>query len=55
MLLANECSKTGVSIRRSTIQHEKAGNGVFSSRNFGEKGVVGSYYGSLAYADLEES
>lgn len=25
---------------------------MFASRNFGEKDVDGSYYGSLAYADL---
>lgn len=39
-------------MRRSTIEHENAGKGLFASRKFGEREVIGSYYGSLVYADL---
>lgn len=35
--------------------HEKARNGMFARQSFEEKSVVGSYYRSLAYADLEKN
>lgn len=51
-VLANQCCMTRFSARRSTIHHARAGSGVFASQNSGHKGVAGSYYKPLAYADL---
>lgn len=48
VLSANDCCKAEVSVRRSTVHHKGAENGVFGSQKFGKKGVVGSYCGSLA-------
>lgn len=52
ILLAGKCFRTGVSVRRSAIQHARAGNGLFASQNFGENGVAGLYNALLAYVDL---
>lgn len=52
VLFADEYCKMWVSVRRSTIQHAKAGNRVVASQNFGEKSVAASWYGSLKYAYL---
>lgn len=35
------------------MQHAGAASGVFASRNAGENGVFGFYYGCLTWADLE--
>lgn len=41
-----------VSIRRSTVCHDKAKSSSFACRNIAEKDMAWSYYGSLAYAHL---
>lgn len=52
VLPADECCKTMVFVGRSTMLLAKAGNRVFEGQNFGKKGMAGTFYGSLAYADL---
>ena len=51
-LRTHECLHLGVSLRPSTIKSEKAGLGVFATRNFDRDEVVGYYYGALVYGDL---
>lgn len=53
-LLTHESDRVGVFIKRSTVAHEKARNGLVACWSFWEKEVVGSYYGSLSYADLRK-
>lgn len=52
VLLAKECCGTGVSDRKSTIQHAGARNAVFGSRDFGKNGMAESYDWSLWYVDV---
>lgn len=52
VLLANDCCKTGVFARRSTVQYARARNGVFANKNSGDKGMAGWHYRSRPYADL---
>lgn len=52
VLLARMWYRTEVSVPRSTMQHEKGGDGLFASQNFRQKNVLASDYGSPAYADL---
>lgn len=51
-LLARECNRSGVAVQSSRTFFEKAGNGVFLCRSLGERNVVGSHYGLIAYGDL---
>lgn len=52
MLLASECCRTESSAGKATTQHTRASSGAFVSGNLEKKGVAGSYYILLAYADL---
>lgn len=52
VLFASACCKTRFPGQRSTIRLARTGNGMFASRNLKERGLVGMYYGSLAYADF---
>lgn len=53
-LLGHERGRQEVSVQRSRICYNKTGIGVFVWKDAEERNVVGSYYGSLAYADLGE-
>lgn len=46
--LVHECGRLGVSTRSSTGRDENAENEIFACRNLEKKGVVRSYYESLA-------
>lgn len=50
---AAECLALGVSIKKSSIQHPSAGLGLYAETGFGEKEVIGFYYGSLVYKALD--
>lgn len=52
ILLAHECSRLQLSAQWSRTARRKAENGVFARKKFGQRDVVKSYYGSLAYGDF---
>lgn len=55
VMLANERCRSEVTVRRSRIEPESAGNGLFADRSFVKRDVIRSYYGSLVYAELGQS
>lgn len=52
-IVAHECGRLDASTRSSTVCHGKTGIELSACQSFEGKHVVGPYYGSLAYADLE--
>lgn len=50
--MAYDCGRSGVLVLRSDICHEKLENGAPACRNFGERDLSGSDYGSLPYENL---
>ena len=55
LLRSLEVTVKGLSIRKSTIRHPTAGNGLFTNRVIGTGEMIITYYGSLVYADLSRS
>ena len=55
VMLAHECCVLGVQRRPSTIKHDFSGMGLFAGRDFGKHEIIGCYYGSLLYIDLNSS
>lgn len=53
-LLGSKRCRNVASAQKSMMKHAGAGRGRIASQNVGEKGVAGSHYGSLAYADLRQ-
>jgi len=51
-LVGVEASALRLMVKRSNINHPKAGRGVFAMREFGEGEVVAELYGTLVYEDL---
>lgn len=49
--LAHKCARLVDLIGRSKVRHEKVDNRVTGCQNFGRKSVVGSFYGSLPFAE----
>ena len=54
-LRAMEAGALGLSVKPSTIKHEKAGCGVFAEKSFAEGALVGHYYGTFVYGNLGSS
>lgn len=52
-LLAHKCGRLRLSVQRSTVCHEEAGNGLLACQNVVKINITGLWYGLLAYADLE--
>lgn len=50
--LSVECCENEMSMKKSTIQHQKAGLRVFAERHIIKNQIVRYYYGSLIYSDL---
>lgn len=48
----HECDKLGVCIQMFRVFLENAWNGLFACQSPGKNIVVGSFYGSLAHANL---
>lgn len=53
-LRAAEAVALGVRVQPSTIMHDNAGLGLFTTKSFGARECIGYYYGALVYRSLAD-
>lgn len=51
--LAVQCTVLDVQVRACTDHHTAVRMGIFSARNLGNGELIGNYYGTLVYEDLD--
>ena len=54
-LRAYECMNWNIRIKKSTIKHPHSGLGVFAKKGFKTGDIIGYYYGTLVYGDLDKA